>query len=130
MLPLVAIGGVIGAIVSVAKGASWLSDQINGTKNSGSAGGKAGPTALSDAQASSFAATLAAQTAGQSVPASAPVATASIPVVPHVNATDYSTLDRVKAGVVAYSHIGEHHGNQAGAVKQAAPDDTTTVTQS
>lgn len=130
MFPFVAIGGAISAVVSVVKGASWLSDQISGSKDSASAGGKAGPKPLSDAQAKSFAATLAAQTAGQSVPRSADVNTNAAPVVPYLDSTDYGVQDRVKAGAVAYSHIGEHHGQRAGAVKQPAPNDTTTVAQS
>ena len=36
-----AIGGVIGAVISAAKGASWLSDQLDSTKAAASAGGKA-----------------------------------------------------------------------------------------
>jgi len=65
MLPLLVIGGVIGAIASIAKGGSWLSDQISGSDGSASAGGKGGLTPLTEAQSSSFAATLAAQAAGQ-----------------------------------------------------------------
>jgi|SRR5579863_3005642 len=115
MLPLLAIGGVIGAIMSVAKGASWLSDQISGAKGTGSAGGKSGPTPLTDAQASAFATTLAAQSAGQSLPPSTPIATPPN-LVPQINGPDYSMLERIKAGVAAYTQIGEHYGNHAGAI--------------
>ena len=70
MLPLLAIGGVIGAVMSIAKGGSWVADQVS-DKGAASAGGKTGPKPLTEAQASSFAATLAAQNAGQTLPASA-----------------------------------------------------------
>src|SRR5579859_3280591 len=64
MLPLIAaVGGVIGTVYSLAKGASWLSDQLSSTKSSGAAGGKSGLTPLSAADTASFAATLAAHTA-------------------------------------------------------------------
>jgi hypothetical protein len=117
MLPLLAVGGVIGAIMSIGKGASWLSDQVSGAKGAGSAGGKAGPTPLTSAQASAFATTLAAQIAGQSLPPSTPVATTAN-LVPHVNGPDYSMLERIKAGAAAYNQIGEHRGNHAGAISQ------------
>lgn len=129
MLPLLAVGGVIGAIMSVAKGASWVSDQISGTKGTGSAGGKAGPTPLTDAQASAFATTLAAQTAGQSLPPSTPVATPPN-LVPHVNGPDYSMLERMKAGVAAYTQIGEHYGNHAGAIGQPSDNNGATAVTS
>src|SRR5262249_2634454 len=119
MLPLVAIGGVIGAIVSVAKGASWLSDQVSGSANSASAGGKGGLPELTEAQASSFAATLAAQGAGQAVPGSA-VATAAPTPAPsmtaRVHATGYDTRARLQAGTIAYSQIGQHTTPRGGGV--------------
>jgi len=124
MLPLLAVGGVIGAIMSIGKGASWLSGQINSSKGTGSAGGKAGPTPLTDAQASAFAATLAAQTAGQSLPPSTSVATPPN-LVPQVNGTDYSMMERIRVGVAAYSQIGEHYGNHAGAISQ--PDASSST---
>jgi hypothetical protein len=116
MFPLVAIGGAIGAVMSIAKGAEWLSDQIR-EKDAASAGGKSGATKLTDAQAASFAATLAAQTAGQSVPASTAI---SAPTMAPMQATgpDENAAARAKAGVLAYSHIGEHHGHRAGAIKR------------
>ncbi len=123
MLPLIVIGGVIGAVASAAKGVSWLSDQIESTQSGGSAGGKPGPMPLSKAQASAFAATLAAQTAGQGLPPSLPVSTAPS-AVPQVNGTDYAVLDRVKAGFAAYDRVGEHHSNHAGAVAEAASNDS------
>ena len=129
MFPLVAIGGIIGAVMSVAKGASWLADQLDSTKGTGSTGGKAQPTALTETQASAFAATLAAQTTGQSVPVS-PAAASAAPAVMQLNGTDYGELARMQAGAVAYSRIGAHHGNHAGAVKQPDPNDSTTVAQS
>src|SRR5690242_9701084 len=99
MFPLIAIGGVIGAVMSIAKGASWVADQLDSSP-SGSVGGKSDVTAQADAKASSFDAALAAQTAGQALPASVPVAD-SVPVASQVAApamisqlhgTDYDSL--------------------------------------
>ena len=39
MLPLLVIGGVIGAVASIAKGGSWLSSQVSDANGSASAGG-------------------------------------------------------------------------------------------
>ena len=126
MFPLIAIGGVIGAVMSAAKGASWLSDQLSDT-GAATAGGKSSPTKLTEAQASSFAATLAAQTAGQSMPISttnaAPATMASV----QATGPDENAAARAKAGVLAYSHIGEHHGHRAGAIKQPAGDASAAV---
>ena len=135
MLPLLVVGGVISGIMSAVKGGSWLSDQINDSKGSASVGGKGGLTPLTDTQASAFAATLAAQGAGQNLPASTPTVAASstapaASLIPQVHAADYDTLARMKAGAVAYSHIGEHHGHHAGAVKPQDPNDSTTMAQS
>jgi hypothetical protein len=117
MLPLLVIGGVIGAIASIAKGGSWLSDQISGSDGTASAGGKGGLAPLTEAQSSSFAATLAAQAAGQGVPTSAlatvtPPAPAST-MIPQLHGTDYDSLARLQAGTFAYSHIGEQHKHHA-----------------
>ena len=126
MIPLVAIGGVIGAVMSVAKGASWLSDQIS-DKGAASAGGKTSSASLTEAQASSFAATLAAQTAGQSVPVSAaspaPATTASV----LGTGPDENAAARAKAGVLAYSNIGQHHGHRAGAIGHPASNGKTAA---
>jgi hypothetical protein len=46
-------------------------------------------------------------------------------MIPQLHAADYDTLARMKAGAVAYSHIGEHHGHRAGAVKPQDPNDST-----
>ena len=130
MLPLVAIGGVIGAIVSVAKGASWLSDQISGSDKSASAGGKGGLTPLTEAQKSSFAATLAAQGAGQGVPSSTLATAAPAPapaMIPQLHATGYDTLARLQAGTAAYSQIGQHTNQHAGAVTPQDGDGITAV---
>ena len=43
MFPI-AIGGVIGAVVSAVQGADWLSDKLDSSKGAGSVGGKSGPT--------------------------------------------------------------------------------------
>jgi hypothetical protein len=113
------VGGIIGAVVSAIQGASWISDQV-GPSNATSAGGKAAPKSSADAKASPFEAALAAQIAGQTVPASAnPVVAASTPALsavmpPLTHGTDYDALARMKAGVVAYSHIGEHRANPTG----------------
>jgi hypothetical protein len=110
VLPLIAIGGVIGAVMSVAKGASWLSDQLDQTKSSASAGGKAEPKTTDTAKASPFAATLAAQVAGQSVPVSTPT---PVSLPQQQQTPDYDTAARIKAGLVAYGQIGEHRTNHA-----------------
>jgi hypothetical protein len=108
MLPLLAIGGVIGAVMSAAKGVSWLSGQLDSTKAAASAGGKAATTPATSAKMSQFAATLAAQVAGQNVPVS-PQTTASVPVQQHVTA--YDTAARIKAGLAAYGQVGEHRNH-------------------
>jgi hypothetical protein len=128
MFPLLAIGGVIGAVVSVAKGASWLSDQLDSTKNAASAGGKSESRPATEAKTSPFEAALAAQVAGQSLPVSPTAAPARLTDVTAVqHGTDYDALARMKAGVFAYSHVGEHHGHQ-----KPSPNtgDATTVTRS
>jgi len=121
MFPIAIVGGIIGAIVSGAKGAEWLTDKLDSAQGTGSAGGKAVPTALTQAQAASFAAALAAQTAGQTLPPSVPVATPPA-AIQQSNGTDFAMLDRLKAGTIAYSHVGEHHGTHAGAVKDPNSD--------
>jgi hypothetical protein len=120
MLPLLVIGGVIGAITSIAKGGSWLSEQVSGSGGSASAGGKGGLGPLTEAQSSSFAATLAAQAAGQGMPSSALATAAPAPassMIPQLHATDYDSLARLRAGTFAYSHIGEQDKRHAAAVK-------------
>ena len=121
MFPIAIVGAIIGVIATGAKGAEWASDKLDSSKGSGSVGGKAGPTPLTDAQAASFSATLAAQTAGQSLPPSIPVATAPA-AVHQSNGTDYAMFDRLTAGTIAYSHIGEHHSAHAGAVTDPGVD--------
>ena len=110
MLPLIAIAGVIGAVMSVAKGAGWVADQVDSTKGGASVGGKGGAKAQIDAKASPFAEALAAQVAGQSVPASAAVTPMAINMPP-LHGTDYDALARMKAGFTAYNHVGAHHDN-------------------
>lgn len=121
MFPIAIVGGIIGAVVSVAKAADWLSDKLDSAKGAGSVGGKPEPTKLTEAQASAFAATLAAQTAGQALPPSLPVSIAPN-AIPQPHGTDYAMLDRIKAGLVAYNHVGEHRGNHAGAVAPPRDD--------
>lgn len=135
MFPLIAIGGVIGAVVSAIQGASWLSDHLDSSK-AASAGGKAAAKPPAEAKVSPFEAALAAQAAGQTLPgsgssaASANSPTPATAIVPPIHGTDYDTLARMKAGIVAYSHIGERHGNHAGAVKPPGSDDNKPITQS
>jgi hypothetical protein len=126
MLPLMIIGGVIGAVMSVAKGASWVSDQVNASKTAASAGGKDSAASATDAKSASFDQTLAAQAAGQSVP---PAVAPSVPTVvaptpiPHMQPTDYDSVARTKAGIEAYSQVGErhhNHNNGAGAISDTA----------
>ena len=116
MLPFLVIGGVIGAIASVAKGGSWLSDQISGSEGTASAGGKGGLAPLTEAQSSSFAAALAAQAAGQGMPTSTLATASPAPapsMIPQLHGTDYNSLARLQAGTFAYSHIGEQHKHHA-----------------
>jgi hypothetical protein len=117
MLPLLVIGGVIGAVASIAKGGSWLSGQVSDANGSASAGGKGGLTPLTEAQMSSFSAALAAQAAGQGVPTSTLATASPAPassMIPQLHGTDYDSLARLQAGTFAYSHIGEQHKHHAG----------------
>jgi len=128
MFPLLAIGGVIGAVVSVAKGASWLSDQLDSTKNAASAGGKLESRPANEAKTSPFEAALAAQVAGQSLPTSTATPSAQVASVTAMqHGTDYDALARMKAGAFAYSHLGEHHSHQKPA---SHGSDAATVAQS
>ncbi len=109
MLPLIALAGVIGAVMSVAKGAAWASDQLDSTRGAASVGGKGGAKAQIEAKSAPFADALAAQVAGQSMPAS-PAATPMLINMPPPHGTDYDALARMKAGFAAYNHVGAHHG--------------------
>jgi hypothetical protein len=120
MLPLLAIGGVIGAVMSAAKGVSWLSGQLDSTKATASAGGKAATTSATAAKTSQFAATLAAQVAGQNVPVSAQTTAANVPLQQHVTA--YDTAARLKAGLVAYGQVGEHRTHHSKPLDGSASD--------
>ena len=126
MFPLVAIGGVIGAVFSIAKGASWLSDQLDASKGPTSVGGKATAQAQIGGKASPFEAALAAQVAGQSVPPGPTVAPAPSNVLPSPHGTDYDTLARTKAGIAAYSHIGAHRGSHTRPPPDAGDDRPVT----
>jgi hypothetical protein len=128
MFPIAIIAGVIGAVVSTAQGASWMSNHLDSSKAAGSAGGKGEAKPQTDAKATSFDATLAAQFAGPSVPTSpATVAAAPSHLPPPQHATTYDTLARTQAGIVAYSHVGEHRGSHA----RPKPDgDSQAVTTS
>jgi hypothetical protein len=107
MLPLIAIAGAIGSAFSIAQGVSWAADKLGSTKDA-SNDGKADAKPANQAKASSFEATLAAQVAGQGVPASS-----AAPSTPALHGTDYDASARIKAGVIAYNRIGEHHGGHA-----------------
>lgn len=145
MFPLMVIGGVIGAVMSIAKGTSWVSDQLDSSKTSAAAGGKANAAPVGDTNGSSFESKLAAQTAGQTVPVAAPSTPAATPVavaapspapatpvalIPHAQPTEYDALARMKAGVEVYNNVGQHHGNHAGAIKQSTDQDGVTAAQS
>jgi len=118
MFPLLAIGGVISAVASVAKGASWLAGKLDST-GTASDSGKAGGKPMTAAQASQFDAVLSAQVAGQSVPVSP---SAPVNVLPHQSGLDYNSLASIQAGMVAYNHVGEHRGNHAKALSSASDD--------
>jgi hypothetical protein len=132
MFPLIAIAGVISAVASVAKGTVWLSDKLGATDGSASPGAKTAAKPQTAARTSPFEAALAAQSAGQTLPAGgngtvaagAPTAAATVPsTVPATRGTDYDSLARIRAGVAAYGHIGEHRGNHTGAAKAPGADD-------
>ena len=126
MFPLL-IGaiGAIGAVVSAIKGGSWLADQASNSGSGASVGGKSAVTSQADAAATPFAAALAAQSAGQTLPGSSGVAAGITAVASSAapsaagilpqHSTDFDVLARTNAGIVAYNHIGEHHGSHAGA---------------
>jgi len=130
MLPLLVVVGVIGAVVSAVQGGSWLSDQIDSSSN----GGKASATPATEATASPFSAAIAAQVAGQTVPVSAPApanAPVSVPAsasVPVLHGPDQDALARMKAGMVAYNHVGEHRNHHPKPVQGAG--DNIQVAQS
>jgi len=92
MFPLLAIGGVISAVASVAKGASWLAGKLDST-GTASDSGKAGGKPMTAAQASQFDAVLSAQVAGQSVPVSP---SAPVNVLPHRSGLDYNSLASIR----------------------------------
>jgi hypothetical protein len=133
MFPLIAIAGVISAVASAAKGASWLSDKVNPTGTAAASGGKTGVKPPTDAKVSPFEATLAAQAAGQTLPGSSTgtvVATRPMtsPMVPPIHGTDYDSLARMQAGLTAYGQIGQHHGNHAGSAKPPGAEDGKPIT--
>jgi hypothetical protein len=123
MLPLLAIGGVIGALFSIGKGAHWVADQVTSSGEGSASADKSSATPQS-AQAAAFSAALAAQGAGQTVPGAAGAAQASSAAVPAVassssiiglpHGTDYDTLARVQAGIAAYGKVGDGHGARNG----------------
>jgi hypothetical protein len=125
MLPLLAIGGVIGALFSIGKGASWVAEHATPSQEGSASADKSAGTAQS-AQAAAFSAALAAQGAGQSVPgpavaALAPGAAATTVaptggIVTLTQGTDYDTLARVQAGIAAYGKVGDGHAAHGGAV--------------
>ena len=135
MFPIVAIGGVIGAVFSIAKGASWLSDQLDSSNASASVGGKGdGKTetgSSADTQTSQFEAALAAQVAGQNQPAAAVTGTttsstatsatggANAATMSVVGAT-YDPVARMKAGLIAYSQVGANRDDQSTASQATA----------
>jgi hypothetical protein len=129
MFPIIAIGGAISAATSLIKGASWLSDHLGPSSTAAASGGKAAVKSQPQAMASPFEAALAAQSAGQSMPGSGMGGAAtgsaatggvmSAATVPPIHGTDY----RMQAGIAAYDHIGEHHGNRAAPARPEGTDD-------
>ena len=113
MFPIAVVAGVIGAVVSVAQGASWVSGHLDSSKDTTSVGSKGEAKSGTDAKLSpSFEAALTAQVTGQGVPAS----TATTPAASNVVSTqqygtDYDALARAKAGITAYNHVGEHRSS-------------------
>ncbi len=128
MFPIAIVAGVIGALVSTAQGASWLSDHVDSSKSAASAGGKAEAKPETDARtSSSFEAALAAQVTGQSMPANNTVTPSSSNVTnAQQHATGYDTLERTKAGIEAYSHIAEKRVGHAQASQGKADDSPIT----
>ena len=118
MFPIAVIGGVIGAVISAAEGASWLSRQIDTAKTSASVGGKgdgktdtSGSSTSGENKVSQFEATLAAQVAGQNQPVTA--TTSSSTVATTLTGPSYDTVARMKAGLIAYAQVGDHRGNDS-----------------
>jgi hypothetical protein len=114
MFPIIAVAGAISAAASVIKGAAWLADQFDSTK-AAAADGKTVAKPRTEAKVSPFEAALAAQAAGQSVPgrgADAAPAKNSTPFVMArpANGIDYDSLARMQAGLAAYGHVGDRHG--------------------
>ena len=121
MLPIMIVGGVLGAVISAVQGGSWLSDHINSAQSSASVGGKGTTGTQVDAKASPFESVLAAQAAGQTLPAStdtppaASLPTPAATLVQPTHGTDYTSLARLNAGITAYHHVGDHHGKHPAA---------------
>jgi hypothetical protein len=129
MFPIAIIAGVIGAVVSGAQGASWLSDHLDASKETASVGGKSETASQTVAKSSSpFEAALTAQVTGQSVPASTAVRSTQSGVPVSQLGTDYDTLERTKAGIVAYSQVGEHRNSHA--KESTGSSDASSVTRS
>jgi hypothetical protein len=136
MLPLLVVGGVIGAVVSAIQGGSWLSDHLGAAGSAATAGGKGEVTPQTQARLSSFEAALAAQAAGQTLPTGTATAapasgpTTSAAIVSQTHGLDYDALARMKAGIMAYSHVGQHHGDHTGSAKPPGSADDEPVTRS
>jgi hypothetical protein len=136
MFPLIAIGGAIGATVSIAQGVSWLVDKLDSARATPSAGGKADGKPQADARASAFEAALAAQAAGQVLPTgtgNAGTAAAALPATAMISAprgTDYDALARMKVGILAYDHVGERRDDRSGNGKSTGYDDNQPVARS
>jgi hypothetical protein len=118
MFPIAIVAGVIGAVVSTAQGASWIQDHLGSSGDASSVGGKSDAKSPSSAGTSpSFEAALAAQVTGQSVPTSTTTGTTGTAVAATVasvhQATAYDTLERTKAGIATYGHVGEHRNGHA-----------------
>ena len=119
MLPLLAIGGVIGALMSIGKGASWVADQLAPAHDATATADKSAATPQT-AQAAAFETALAAQAAGQTVPgannavqppsAAPAMSSLSGSIIQLTHGTDYDVQARIQAGIAAYGNVGERHG--------------------
>ena len=107
MFPIIAIGGVIGAVMSIGKGVSWLADQLDSASNTTSTGSKGDAKTPSQTTGSAFEAALTAQIAGQKQP-TAVTGTTSV-ASPVAVGTDHDTLARMQAGLLTYNYIGDRH---------------------
>ena len=116
--PLLAIGAIIGAVSSIAKGITWISHKLSGIEDAGEDDVKTGAKGAST-KATKFSDVLAAQTAGQTVPIGPSCATPTASVTMSTPTTSRMTPSgtiglteadvhaRIQSGLAAYSRLGE-----------------------